>query len=514
MLGSISSSAIVMLITIILYLIMMIVIGFKFSKTNNTVDDFYLGGRKLGPFVTAMSAEASDMSSWLLMGLPGVAYLSGVCDAFWTAVGLAIGTWINWLVVSKRIRRYSHKIGAITIPDFFSKRYKEEKNILTFVSALVIIIFFIPYTASGFAACGKLFHSLFGADYHVAMIVCAVIIVAYTTLGGFLAASTTDLIQSIVMTIALVVVLVYGTSQAGGIDAVMDNAKSLAGYLSISATHDVESGAANPYGIITIISTLAWGLGYFGMPHILLRFMATEDEEKLTLSRRIATVWVVISMGISIIIGVVGLGMSKAGAIDTLVGSESETIIVKISNLLSSHGVLAAFIAGVILAGILAATMSTSDSQLLAASSSVSQNIMTDFLHKKMSEKQSVVVARGTVLVISLISVMLAWDQNSSVFQIVSFAWAGFGAAFGPVMLLALFWKRSNQYGALAGMITGGAMVFVWKYLVRPIGGVFNIYELLPAFILALVVNVLVSLMTAAPSKEVVEEFEGILGKN
>lgn len=507
---SISSSSIVMLITIILYLIMMILIGFKFSKTNNTVDDFYLGGRKLGPFVTAMSAEASDMSSWLLMGLPGVAYLSGVCDAFWTAVGLAIGTWVNWLVVSKRIRRYSHKIGAITIPDFFSKRYRDKQNILTCVSALVIIIFFIPYTASGFAACGKLFRSLFGVDYHLAMIVCAVIIVAYTTLGGFLAASTTDLIQSIVMTIALVVVLGYGTSQAGGMDAVMDNAKSLAGYLSLHATHDVETAVAKPYGIVTIISTLAWGLGYFGMPHILLRFMATEDEEKLTLSRRIATVWVVISMGVSILIGMVGLGMSKAGVIDTLVGSESETIIVKISHLLSSHGIFAAFIAGVILAGILAATMSTSDSQLLAASSSVSQNILTDFFHKKMSEKQSVIVARATVVVISLISIFLAWDQNSSVFQIVSFAWAGFGAAFGPVMLLALFWKRSNRSGALAGMVAGGAMVFIWKYLVRPMGGIFDIYELLPAFIIALLVNVLVSLLTEAPSREVVEEFEQI----
>ena len=225
---SISISSIAIFVTIILYLIMMLLIGFKFSKTNNTVDDFYLGGRKLGPFVTAMSAEASDMSSWLLMGLPGVAYLSGICNAFWTAMGLAVGTWVNWLIVSKRIRKYSHKIGAITIPDFFSKRYKDQQNILTCVSALVIIIFFIPYTASGFAACGKLFHSLFGIDYHVAMIICAVIIVAYTALGGFLAASTTDLIQSIVMTIALVVVLGYGTSQAGGVDAVMDNAKSLA----------------------------------------------------------------------------------------------------------------------------------------------------------------------------------------------------------------------------------------------------------------------------------------------
>lgn len=274
--------------------------------------------------------------------------------------------------------------------------------------------------------------------------------------------------------------------------------------------HDVESGNAQPYGILTIVSTLAWGLGYFGMPHILLRFMATEDEKKLTLSRRIATIWVVISMGISIVIGIVGLGMSKAGVIGTLVGTESETIIVKIADLLSSHGVFTALIAGVILAGILAATMSTSDSQLLAASSSVSQNILTDFLHKKMNQKQSVIVARMTVVIISMISVVLAWDQDSSVFQIVSFAWAGFGAAFGPVMLLALFWKRSNQYGALAGMVSGGAMVFIWKYLVRPMGGVLDIYELLPAFILALLINVFISLMTTKPSKEIVEEFESV----
>lgn len=503
-----STASIVILITMIAYLIMMIVIGVKFSKTNNSADDFYLGGRKLGPFVTAMSAEASDMSSWLLMGLPGVAYLSGVCDAFWTAVGLIIGTWVNWLVVSKRIRSYSHKIGAITIPDFFSKRYKDEKNILNFVSALVIIVFFIPYTASGFAACGKLFNSLFGVEYHIAMIICAIIIVAYTALGGFLAASTTDLIQSIVMTIALIVVFGYGTSQAGGFSSVMENAKSLSGYLALNATHDVATGTASPYGIITICSTLAWGLGYFGMPHILLRFMATEDENKLTLSRRIATVWVVISMGVSIVIGIVGLGMSNAGAIDTLKGTDSETIIVKIADLLSKDGIFPALIAGVILAGILAATMSTSDSQLLAASSSVSQNILTDFLHKKMSAKQSVVVARVTVILISIISVILAWDQNSSVFQIVSFAWAGFGAAFGPVMLLALFWKRSNYQGALAGMLVGGIMVFLWKYMVRPIGGIFDIYELLPAFILALLANVLISILTKAPSKEVVEEFE------
>lgn len=314
-------TSIVIMITIILYLVMMLCIGIKFSRTNNTVDDFYLGGRKLGPLVTAMSAEASDMSSWLLMGLPGVAYLTGVCDAAWTAIGLGVGTWVNWFIVSKRIRQYSQKINAITIPDFFAKRYHDKKNILTCISALVIVIFFIPYTASGFAACGKLFQSLFHVDYFLAMIICAVVIVGYTTLGGFLAASTTDLIQSIVMTIALFVVLFYGTSQAGGLDAVVENAKSLPGYLSMNHTFDVETGSANSYGMITIISTMAWGLGYFGMPHILLRFMAAKDEKKLTMSRRIATIWVFISMAVAIFIGVIGLGMTKAGAIGVLEGS-------------------------------------------------------------------------------------------------------------------------------------------------------------------------------------------------
>lgn len=504
--------SIVILVVIAVYLLAMLGIGISFSRKNNSADDFYLGGRKLGPFVTAMSAEASDMSSWLLMGLPGVAYLSGVCDAAWTAIGLAVGTWLNWFLVARRIRHYSHEIGAITIPDFFSKRYHDGKNILTCIAAVVIVIFFIPYTASGFAACGKLFSSLFGINYLTAMIICAVIIVGYTALGGFLAASTTDLIQSIVMTIALVVVLGYGTYMAGGVDAVLDNARSLSGYLSINATYNVETGMADQYGFITILSTLAWGLGYFGMPHILLRFMAIEDKNKLVLSRRIASGWAAVSMALSIIIGMVGLAMSKAGAIDTLTGSDSETVIVKISALLSSHGIFPAAIAGLILAGILAATMSTADSQLLAAASSVSQNLLSDFGKVKMDEKKSLVAARSTVVIISIIAVFLARDPSSSVFAIVSFAWAGFGAAFGPIVLLALFWKRSNKNGAVAGMVAGGAMVFIWKYLVRPLGGGFDIYELLPAFVLALVINIIVSLATKAPDESVVEEYERAVG--
>lgn len=503
-------SQIIIMAAILVYLAVMLLVGVMCSKKNNKVDDFYLGGRKLGPFVTAMSAEASDMSSWLLMGLPGVAYLSGVASAAWTAVGLAIGTYINWLIVAKRIRVYSQGYGAFTVPDFFAKRFGDDKKIITFISAIMIIVFFIPYTASGFAACGKLFASLFGVNYMVAMIISAAVIITYCTMGGFLAASTTDLIQSIVMTIALFVVVLFGINVAGGMDAVMDNAKALPGYLSLDHVYVVETGTSSPYNFLSILSTLAWGLGYFGMPHILLRFMAIEDKEKLKLSRRVASIWVVISLSVGVFIGIVGYSMSKVGAIDVLVGSESETIIVKIAHLLSTYGVFPALCAGVILAGILAATMSTADSQLLASASSVSQNLMNDCFKIKLSAKKSMLVARVTVIIISIIAVLLASDPNSSVFDIVSFAWAGFGATFGPVVLVALFWKRANQYGVISGMLTGGVMIFVWKYGIAKLGGIFKIYELLPAFVLALLVIIVVSLLTGKPDQQIIDKFEEV----
>lgn len=447
------------------------------------------------------------MSSYLLMGIPGLAYLSGIADAGWTIIGLSIGTYLNFLIVAKKLRRYS-KIAdnAITLPQFFKNRYHDGSNALLYIAAIIIVIFFIPYTASGFAACGKLFSSLFGVSYMAAMIVSAIVIVGYTTLGGFLAASTTDLIQSIIMTIALIVVLLFGVNVAGGFDVVLDNARSLSGYLTMFATHNAADGTSSPYGFITIISTLAWGLGYFGMPHILLRFMAIEDEEKLYISRRVAIVWVVISMAVAVLIGIVGYSMSVQGAIDTLSGADSETVIVKVSDLMSQNGVVMALMAGVILAGILASTMSTADSQLLAASSAVSSDLLGEKL--KTNDKGGMVAARITLLVIAVFAVILARDPNSSVFGIVSFAWAGFGAAFGPVVLFSLFWRRANRFGALAGMVSGGLMIFIWKYLVRPLGGAWNIYELLPAFIVACIFIVVVSLATPAPEKAVLDEFD------
>ena len=508
-----NTQQILMMIAMAVYLIGMVVLGILFSGKNHSTADFYLGGRKLGPFVTAMSAEASDMSSWLLMGLPGVALATGLPEAFWTALGLGIGTYFNWLVVARRIRRYSQKIGAVTIPDFFSRRYRDDRHILSVIAALVIIIFFIPYVASGFNACGTLFSSLFGVSYFKAMLISAVVILIYTSLGGFLAASTSDLIQSVVMTGALIVVVGFGISAAGGWSKVAENAASLPGYLNLTQGYDSSTGTAASYPPLVILSTMAWGLGYFGMPHILLRFMAIEDSKKLTLSRRVATVWVFIAMGVAILIGVVGSGMIANGAIAPLASADSQRIIIKIAELLGSHGVIAALIAGVILSGILAATMSTADSQLLAAASSVTQDLLQDTFKLKLSDKAAMIIARAAVLGIGVIAIIWARAEGS-VFTIVSFAWAGFGAAFGPTMLLALFWKRSTKAGAVAGMIAGGLMVFVWKYLVRPFGGLFDIYELLPAFICGILINVIVSLATqntdAAAQAQIGQEFDSI----
>lgn len=508
-----TSAQILILGTIVIYLGAMVLIGVYYGKKGggDTSDEFYLGGRKMGPIVTAMSAEASDMSSYLLMGLPGLAYLCGLPEVTWTAIGLAIGTYLNWLIVARRLRRYSAHIGAITVPDFFSRRFGDKKHTLSCIAAVTILIFFVPYTASGFKAIGTLFNSLFGVNYHAAMIIGAVVVVLYTVMGGFMAVSFTDLIQSIFMTIALIAIVLFGIDQAGGIDAVIDNAKALPGYLSLTEGYDAATGTAAHFSGLSIASTLAWGLGYFGMPHILLRFMAIREEKELNQSRRLATVWVIISMAIAVFIGVIGYSVSAAGKVPFLTTSaDAETIIVRLSDLMSQHGTLLAIVAGVILSGILAATMSTADSQLLAAASSVSQDLMQDFFGIQMDAKRTMRAARLTVTAIALIAIGLAWDPSSSVFRVVSFAWAGFGAAFGPVMLFALFWKRANKWGALAGMLTGGAMVFIWKYLIAPLGGAWAIYELLPAFIAASIAVVVVSLATGAPEKELVDDFEAV----
>lgn len=504
-------TAIYILISVVVYLVGMLVIGFVYSK-NSTSEEFYLGGRKLGPIVTAMSTEASDMSAYLLMGVPGLALFCGVAEAGWTAIGLALGTYLNWLLVAKRLHRYSIKIDAITVPDFLARRFHDKTKLIETIGALVIIIFFVPYTASGFAACGKLFNSLFGFDYMPAMIISAAVIVAYCATGGFMAASVTSLIQGFVMTIALIIVLVFGINVAGGWSAVVENAKAIPGYLSFSSSTDIISAQPKSYTPLMIVSTLAWALGYFGMPHVLLHFMAAKDEHKLGFSRRFATVWVVVSLSVAVIIGLVGCTMAKTGAIALpATEAEAENMIVNTSALLATKGVVPALIAGIIIAGILAATMSTADAQLLAAASGVTHNILTDVFGIKLSDKKTMTIARITVIGVAILGILFASNPASSIFRVVSFAWAGFGATFGPVMLFALFWKRCNYQGAIAGMISGAATVFIWKYLIAPLGGVFAIYELLPSFIVACIFIVVVSLCTAAPEKEIQDEFDSVM---
>ena len=506
-----TTTQIIMLAAIAVYLIGMLYIGFRYSKNQTDSSEFYLGGRKLGPLVTALSTEASDMSAWLLMGVPGLAFFCGVAEASWTAIGLALGTYLNWLFVAKRLRLYSAKVNALTVPDFISLRFHDKSKLIEGLGALLIIVFYVPYTASGFAACGKLFATLFAMDYVPVMILSAVVIVAYTACGGFKAASVTSLVQSLIMLFALIVVLLFGIKVAGGWDSVVANAQEVPGYLSMTASTSIESTEAGSYGTLAIFSTLAWALGYFGMPHVLLHFMAAEDESKLKTSRRVATSWVLISLAAAVAIGIVGYAMAKAGAIHMFSSSsEAESVIVSIAALIAENGAFAAIIAGIILAGILAATMSTADVQLLAAASAIAHNIINGVFGIKLSDKKSMLVARLTVVCVAILGVIFALDPNSSVFRIVSFAWAGFGATFGPVMLFSLFWKRCNKWGAMSGMIVGGVMVFVWKYLVAPLGGVLAIYELLPAFVISAIVIVVVSLLTPAPEKEIVEEFESV----
>ena len=517
-----NSETIQIFIAMVIYMSVVIVIGIAFAKRANTnSENYYLGGRSLGPWVTAMSAEASDMSGWLLMGLPGVAYWCGLADAAWTAIGLAIGTYFNWLLVSKRLRRYSIRANnSITLPEFFSNRFHENKKVILTIAALFILVFFTVYAASCFVTCGKLFSTLFGASYISMMIVGAVFVLVYTILGGFLAESASDFMQGIVMIVALVVIVVVSTINAGGIGAIVENAREIPGFLDFfglatptlgeDGQQIVEAGKplfgdAAPYSLLSICSMLAWGLGYFGMPQVLLRFMAIRDEKELKMSRKIAMIWVVISLVVAVFIGIVGRQLFP---VKHLTASSAENIFITLAT--SS---LPAILAGFVMAGILAATISSSDSYLLIAASAFAKNIYQGVCNKNATDKQVMVITRATLLIIALIAIVIALDENSVIFKIVSFAWAGFGATFGPLMLFSLFWKRTTKEGAVAGMVSGAAMVFIWKLVISKLGGAFAIYELLPAFVISCIVIVVVSLLTPAPSKEIEEDFEAVSAK-
>ena len=519
----IMSNTIQILIAMVVYMAAVIGIGLVYAKrANQNSEAYFLGGRSLGPWVTAMSAEASDMSGWLLMGLPGVAYWCGLADAFWTAFGLAVGTYLNWLVVSKRLRRYSVRANnSITLPEFFSNRFRESKKTIMFIAAAFILIFFTVYASSCFVTCGKLFSTLFGASYVSMMILGAAFVLLYTLLGGFLAESASDFMQAIVMIVALTVIVILGTAKAGGIGAVIENARQIPGFLEFfglatpvmnaEGQQIVEAGKplfgdVADYGFLTVCSMMAWGLGYFGMPQVLLRFMAIRKEDELKRSRRIAMIWVCISLAVAVFIGIVG---RQAYPDAHLTKSSAENIFITLATTS-----LPPLLAGFVMAGILAATISSSDSYLLIAASAFAKNIFQGICKKDATDKQVMTISRATLLVLALIGIVIALDENSVIFQIVSFAWAGFGATFGPLMLFSLFWKRVNKAGAIAGMVSGAGMVFLWKLVISKLGGLFAIYELLPAFIFSSICIVVVSLLTAAPSKEIEEDFEAVRAGN
>ena len=501
-----------------LYMICVIIIGIVYAKrANESTNNYYLGGRSLGPWVTAMAAEASDMSGWLLMGLPGVAYWVGLSDAVWTAIGLLIGTYLNWLFVAKRLRNYSHIAGdAITLPEFLSNRFKEKNKIILTIAALFILAFFSFYAASCFVTVGKLFSTLFNTSYYSMMILGVVFVVLYTLVGGYLAESASDFMQALVMFFALTLTLIVGVVNAGGVSAVIDNAKQIPGFFEFFgiATPALEEGTqivsggspvfgeAGKYGLLTIVSTMSWGLGYFGMPQVLLKFMGIRKSSELKLSRRVATVWCAISLFAAVVIGIIGRVLYPTAL---LTKTASENIFVHMST-----SFFPPILAGVVMAGILAATISSSDSYLLIASSAFSKNIFKGILKKDADDKTVLRISRAALLLIAIIAAVLAYDESSIIFKIVSFAWAGFGATFGPAVLFSLFWKRTTKEGVIAGMLAGGVMVFVWNKALSKLGGVFSIYELMPSFIISCIFIVVVSLLTKEPSKEIVDEFERV----
>ena len=490
-----------------IYLTFMLGIGLYFFSKSKSQSDYFLGGRNLNAWVASMSAQSSDMSGWLLMGLPGTAFLltknSGIAEAFWTALGLGIGTYINWLILAKRLRKYSeHTNDAITIPTYLENRFRDKTHLIKIIAAIFIVIFFLIYTAAQFSAGAKLLNAVFGMDYFPALILGAVVIVSYTFFGGFLAVCWTDLFQGILMFIAIIAIPIIAVVKLGGTAVTFDLAASLADLpngLGLNEWTGIES-----MGILGIISTAAWGLGYFGQPHILTRFMGIRHSNDIKPARRIAMVWVTFSLSAAVLVGVIGRAyMSTVMSAEALAGMDAENIFIyMVQNLLTGPGL--AIIAGVLLTAILAAIMSTADSQLLVTSSAISEDICKN-IFKDLDGKKLAQVSRISVLVVALIAVMIASNPESSVFDLVAYAWAGFGAAFGPAILMSLYWKRMNWQGTLAGILSGGITVIIWRTLIKQY---FNLYELLPAFIVSVIMIVLVSLMTKEPDVEIQKEFD------
>ena len=494
-----STDSVIVLSAFIAYLMLMVVIGILSMKKTNSTEDYFLGGRGLNGWVAALSAQASDMSGWLLMGLPGSIYALGTGQA-WIAIGLFLGTVANWLLISKRLRRYTIVANnSLTLPEFLENRYHDKKRILLFISSIVIVIFFLVYTASALASGGKLFHTVFGVDYHLALGIGAAVILVYTFLGGFLAVCTTDFIQGMLMLVGLLVVplVAYGTISGDFVERLTATGVNYSDYMSLF------SNGGKPYSFVDILSQLAWGLGYCGMPHILVRFMAVKNEKELKKSSVIAIVWVFLSLVMACVIGVVG----RAFLAPVLEAGDAESVFIKLINTVFNENLALPFVGGLFLCGILAAIMSTADSQLLVCASSVSKDIYKNVLKPKSSDQTVLKVSRITVIVVAVLAFFIAWDPDSSIMGLVSDAWAGLGSAFGPIVVCSLFWKRTNFAGAVAGIVSGGLTVIIWDYLPlvygKTIYAATGIYSLLVGFIISLLCIVIFSLATKAPSQEI-----------
>lgn len=479
------------LITFLFYIVAMVIIGLIAYRATSNFSDYILGGRRLGSFVTALSAGASDMSGWLLMGLPGAIYLSGLSE-MWIAIGLIGGAWLNWLLVAGRLRVHTEvQYNALTLPDYFSNRFNDHKKILRIVSAFVILIFFAIYCASGMVAGARLFESMFGISYHAALWISAIATISYVFVGGFLAVSWTDTIQAGLMIFALLLTPIITLLSFSDLTEVT---------LALEAARPQATNIMGDLSVVAILSLLGWGLGYFGQPHILVRFMAADSVKSIPNARRIGMLWMILCLAGAVAAGFFGIAYFQQHAdLALVVNANPETVFMELTKILFNP-----WIAGVVLAGILAAVMSTLSCQLLVCSSTLTEDFYKAFIRKNASEKELVWIGRLMVLVISVLAIGLASNPESKVLGLVSYAWAGFGAAFGPLILLSLFWKRMTINGALVGMIVGACTVILWKNAFAATG----LYEIIPGFIASLVSIIVVSLCGKAPETNVTERFE------
>lgn len=476
------------LISISIYMIGMLIIGYFAYKRTSNLSDYMIGGRTLGPAVTALSAGASDMSGWLLMGLPGAMFTQGL-SASWIAIGLSIGAYLNWLYVAPRLRVYTEvSNNSMTIPSFLENRFGDQSNLLRIISGVVIIVFFTFYVSSGMVSGGVLFETTFHLDYQWGLWIIAAVVIAYTLFGGFLAVSWTDFVQGLIMFLALILVPAVTLIEVGGFGSTFDEITSVDPKL-----FDIFKGTS----LVGIISLMAWGLGYFGQPHIIIRFMAISSVKEIKKARTIGMSWMIFSVGGAMLTGFIGLAYyTKQG----MKLSDAETVFIKLSEILF-HPIITGFL----LAALLAAVMSTISSQLLVTSSSLTEDVYKTFFRRSATEKELLLISRLAVLVVSVISVIIAFGKNGTILSLVGYAWAGFGAAFGPVILLSLYWKRMNRWGALAGIISGAVTVIVWANV--PVLAK-TLYEIVPGFIVCTLAILVVSLLTPAPAEKVQKEFD------